>query len=72
MELAEALRERIAIIADDRSRSSPEQHIERLRQISERIERISAALPRPLDPQLAHYLTRRSYDKALAFLEDQP
>jgi hypothetical protein len=26
-------------------------------------------LPRPVDPRLAHYLQRRSYDKALEFLE---
>jgi hypothetical protein len=30
---------------------------------------LQAALPRPIDPQLAHYLQRRSYNKALEFLE---
>ena len=42
--------------------------MERLRDISERIDAL-AALAAPIDPQLAHYLERRSYDKALEFLE---
>jgi hypothetical protein len=33
------------------------------------ILRKQEALPQPLDPQLAHYLKRRSHDKALKFLE---
>ena len=68
-DLANALRERLAIIADEESRRKPEAHMERLREISARIDHISAALPRPLDPQLAHYLGRRSYEKALDVLE---
>jgi hypothetical protein len=68
-ELAEALRERLAIIADEESRRNPEAHMERLRKISKRIERLSAVLPKPVNPQLAHYLTRRSYNKALDLLE---
>jgi hypothetical protein len=67
-ELTDALRERLAIIADKNSRQDPDQHMKRLREISERIERLSARLPQPVNPQLAHYLTRRSYDKALEFL----
>jgi hypothetical protein len=67
-ELADALRERLAVIADENSRRNPQTHMERLRNISERIEQISNTLPRPIDPQLAHYLARRSYDKALEFL----
>ncbi len=67
-QLAEALRERLAIIADENSRRDPEAHMERLQEISDRIEHISNALPRPVNPQLAHYLTRRSYDKALELL----
>lgn len=42
--------------------------MERLREISERIDHLSSALPPPVHPQLAHYLARRSYDKALEFL----
>ncbi len=46
-------------------------HIARLRAVSEKIDQLQAALPRPVDPQLAHYLQRQSYDKALEFLEKQ-
>ena len=41
----------------------------RLSAISERIDKLATVLPRPIDPRLAHYLQRRSYDKALEFLE---
>ena len=69
VDLREALRERLAIIYDEESRRDEEQHMARLRVISEKIDKLQAALPRPIDPQLAHYLQRRSYDKALDFLE---
>jgi len=68
-ELAEALRERLKIISDEKSRRDPDQLVRRLREISERIETLAAALPRPIPPRLAHFLDRRSYDKALALLE---
>jgi len=67
-ELAAALRERLAIIADDESRRDPVQHTERLRQVSGRIEQIEEDLPPTIDPQLRHFLQRRSYDKALELL----
>ena len=68
-DLAQALRERLALISDEESRRDPEAHMRRLSAISEKIDQLQAALPRPIDPQLAHYLQRRSYDKALEFLE---
>jgi hypothetical protein len=68
-ELAEALRERLKIISDEESRRDPEQHLKRLREISDRIETLVANLPQPILPRLAHFLDRRSYDKALEFLE---
>jgi hypothetical protein len=68
-DLAAALRERRAIIADEASRRAPEQHIERLKTISMRIDSLAAQLPPPIEPQLAHFLQRASYDKALEFLE---
>jgi hypothetical protein len=68
-ELAEALRERVQIISDEASRRVPDQHVRRLREISERIETLAAALPEPIPSRLAHFLDRRSYDKALEFLE---
>jgi hypothetical protein len=67
-ELAEALRERLQIISDEASRRDPEEHLKRLRDVSERIETLVAALPRPIPSRLAHFLDRRSYDKALEFL----
>jgi hypothetical protein len=68
-ELAAALRERIEIIRDETSRRDPEQHIERLRAVSGKIDALALALPPPVDPRLAHFLERRSYDKALELLE---
>jgi hypothetical protein len=68
-DLRDALRERIAIIQDEQSRRDPDTHMARLRAVSEEIEKLQAALPQPLDPRLAHYLQRKSYDKALEFLE---
>ena len=70
-ELTEALRERLKIISDEESQRDPEQHMKRLREISDRIETLAATLPQPIPPRLAHFLDRRSYDKALEFLEDR-
>jgi len=69
--LAQALRERLGVIRDEQSRRDETTHIARLRAISEKIDRLQAMLPRPVDPRLAHYLERKSYDKALEFLEGQ-
>jgi hypothetical protein len=67
-DLAEALRERLAIIDDEESRRDPDRHTARLREISERIERLEQSLPPRIDPQLRHFLQRRSYSKALELL----
>jgi hypothetical protein len=69
LDLREALRGRLAIIHDEESRRDPDTHVARLSAVSEKIDKLVAALPRPVDPRLAHYLQRRSYDKALEFLE---
>jgi hypothetical protein len=69
VDLAEALRERLAVIRDEKSRRDEAKHIARLRVVSEKIEQLQAALPHPVDPRLAHYLQRKSYDKALEYLE---
>ncbi|HEX9281589.1 MAG TPA: hypothetical protein VF878_03860 [Candidatus Udaeobacter sp.] len=69
-DLVHALRERLAIIHDDESRRNADAHMARLRAISEKIEDLQTALAQPVDPRLAHYLQRRSYDKALEFLEN--
>ena len=68
-DLAAALRERLAIIGDENGRRDPEKHMARLREISEKIDKLAGILPKPVDPQLAHFLQRKSYDKALEFLE---
>ena len=70
-DLAAALRERLAIIRDEESRRDETKHIARLRAVSQKIDKLQAALPAPVDPQLAHYLQRKSYDKALEYLEGQ-
>jgi len=69
LDLAQALRERLAIVYDEQSRRDEAKHMARLRAVSEKIDQLQAALPQPVDPRLAHYLQRRSYDKALEFLE---
>jgi hypothetical protein len=69
-ELAAALRQRLAIIGDEESRRDPERHTERLQLISERIELLEQRLPPEIDPQLRHFLQRRSYSKALELLEN--
>jgi hypothetical protein len=68
--LAAALRERRAVIADREFYArDPAAHLARLQQVSGEITTLAAELPRPIDPQLAHFLERCSYDKALGFLE---
>ena len=69
VDLAQALRERLAVIRDEQSRSDEAKHIARLKAVSERIDALQTRLPKPVDPRLTHYLQRRSYDKALEFLE---
>jgi hypothetical protein len=69
VDLREALRERLAIIRDEESRCDEITHIARLRAISQKIENLQSVLPHPVDPRLAHYLERKSYDKALEYLE---
>ena len=70
-DLATALRERLAVIADHAFRDrDPQAHLTRLREVSERLDALTAGVPRrDTDPQFRHYLERRSYDKALAWLE---
>ena len=68
-DLAEALRERLAVIRDEESRRDQAKHIVRLRAVSEKIDQLQESLPPSTDPRLKHYLDRKSYDKALEFLE---
>jgi hypothetical protein len=70
VDLAEALRQRLAIIRDEESRRDQQKHMARLQSISHKIDMLVAQLPGGIDPQLAHYLERKSYDKALEFIEN--
>jgi len=67
--LTAALRERLAIIADEESRRDAPRHMSRLQAVSEKIEALQASLPPETDARLRHYLERRSYDKALEWIE---
>ena len=71
LELAAALRERVEIIGDAVGRRDPTAHMKRLQEVSEKIEAAEHQLPSKIDPQLRHYLQRRSYSKALAFIEEE-
>ncbi len=68
-ELAAALRERHAIIADEEGRREVTAHMDRLQKISERLEEIEQRLPAATPSQLRHFLQRRSYSKALDFID---
>jgi hypothetical protein len=69
-ELAEALRKRLTVIGDSALRTAdPERHLGQLREVSERIVALQARLPANIHPQLRHYFERCSYDKALAWIE---
>jgi hypothetical protein len=71
--LAEALRERLGVIADHAHRDRDQAgHLQRLIDVSGRIDALIASLPsQELDPQFRHYLEKRSYDKALAWIEEE-
>jgi hypothetical protein len=69
LDLVEALRERLAVIRDEESRRDEAKHIARLKAVSEKIDKLQRQVPKPIDPRLAHYLERKSYDKALGYLE---
>lgn len=67
-QLCATLRERLALIANEESRRDMERHTAQLQDISERLDLLERQLPANIDPQLRHFLQRRSYSKALEFL----
>ena len=48
-DLAQALRERLAIIHNEESRRDADAHMARLRAVSEKIEELQETLPQPID-----------------------
>ena len=72
-ELARALRDRLEVIADHSHRDRDQAgHLQRLIEVSARLDARIAGLPgSELDPQFRHYLDRRSYEKALAWIEEE-
>jgi hypothetical protein len=69
-ELADVLRDRLSVIADHEARDrNPEEHLQRLQTLSEKLERLKMSLPEGADPMLVHYLKRMSLSKALEFIE---
>jgi hypothetical protein len=70
LELAEALKNRLEVISNQELRkTNPEEHLQQIKTASLQIMALHAKLPVDAHPQLAHYLERCSYDKALAHVE---
>ena len=72
-ELTTLLRRRVTIIADHawRDRDAAE-HLNALKDVSEKITAWTLAHRTSVDAQLRHYLANASYQKALAHLEANP
>jgi hypothetical protein len=72
-ELTTLLRRRVSIIADHawRDRDAAE-HLNALKDVSEKITAWTLAHRTSVDAQLRHYLANASYQKALAHLEANP
>jgi hypothetical protein len=71
-ELIAALRKRLAVIGDRALRESdPARQLAELQKVSEQIAALQRQLPSTTHPQLLHYFERCSYDKALAWIEQE-
>jgi hypothetical protein len=71
-ELASALQERLEVISDQDLRTrNPEAQLQRLRLLSEQIDRLKERLPADADPMLKHFLDRMSLTKALEFIRSR-
>lgn len=69
--LADALRDRMSVIADrEFFQRDPSGHLEKLKVVSHRIDECAAALPPPVPGELAHYIHRASFAKALTWIEE--
>ena len=68
--LEHLLRRRLTVIGDHAWRErDPDGQLAALREVGEELIAVSASLRGRIDPRLAHYLERCSFDKALAWLE---
>ncbi len=72
-QLGRALRLRLSVIADHGLRDhDPEAHLKKLQEASLLIEKAACPLVESrMHPELRHFLERRSYDKALAWIEEE-
>lgn len=72
VQLIGVFKRRLEIIADrEWYRSAPDEHLAALAAVSQEIDRLGGVLmgDNAVSPQLKHYLMKRSFDKALIFLE---
>jgi hypothetical protein len=72
VQLVGCLKKRLEVISDrEWYRNDPHGHLKALASVSEEIDRLGGVLmgDRAISPQLKHYLMKRSFDKALIFLE---
>ena len=69
-DLADLLRERVAVISDHQWRDrDPESHLKALKDVSMKIMGWSDSQPQQPDARLRHYLANASYENALIHLE---
>lgn len=72
LEIEQLLRERLALIADHAFRDRyPSSHLDRLRAVSTALDRQFQDHRAKLPARLIHFMQQASYQKALAFIEDQ-
>lgn len=70
--LADLLRRRLEIIGDNAWRDAdPAAHLDGLKSVSEQIMAVHDAMRGRIHPRLEHFLAGCSYEKALAFLENE-
>jgi hypothetical protein len=71
-ELASALQERLEVISDQDLRTrDPQGQLQKLRLLSEQIDRLKERLPADADPMLKHFLDRMSLTKALELIQSR-
>ena len=70
--LAELLRRRVHVIQDSALREhDPDSQLAQLREVGEALFASQARLKGRIPGRLEHFLTQCSYDKALAFIEEE-